>query len=87
MQMKNSLLQRMLMMVLLGTFFAFVCLGQSKGQLSEYKRNALTEMLIYHTEDEFGYDIYQAFLAIPTPDKYDSHEIGLCVIKNDSIRT
>ncbi len=87
MQMKNSLLQRMLMMVLLGTFFTFVCLGQSKGQLSEYKRNALAEMLIYHTEDEFGYDIYQAFLAIPTPDKYDSHEIGLCVIKNDSIRT
>lgn len=55
------------------------------GVLKEYRRNSLATMLVYHPEDEFGNDIYQAFEIIPTPDKYDDHNIGFRVLDNDSI--
>ncbi|HOS36598.1 MAG TPA: hypothetical protein PK984_00080 [Paludibacteraceae bacterium] len=42
-------------------------------------------MMIFHSEDEFGQDIYEAFDSIPTPDKYDDHNFGIRVISNDSI--
>lgn len=61
-----------------------VC-AQSNGILKEYRRNSLATMLVYHPEDEFGINIYQAFDSIPTPDKYDDHNLILRVISNDSI--
>ena len=52
----------------------------------EYRRNALTTMLVYHPEDEFGFDIYKAFDSLPIPDKYDDHSIeDARVIDNSTI--
>ncbi|MBQ9705109.1 MAG: hypothetical protein IJV55_02805 [Paludibacteraceae bacterium] len=59
--------------------------AQSAGALREYRRNALAEMLVYHSEDEFGKEIYEAFMAKPASDKYDDHNIGFSVVDNDSI--
>lgn len=64
---------------------ALVCAAQRAGELKEYRRNALAEMMIYHSEDEFGTEIYEAFMAKPASDKYDDHNIGFSVIDNDSI--
>lgn len=50
-----------------------------------YYRSALTSMMIYHPEDEFGYDVYRIFKSLPAPDKYDPHAIEYCVIDNSYI--
>lgn len=59
--------------------------GQSNGELNEYRRNALATMMVYHSEDQFGDSIYRAFESMPVPDKYDDHSFGYNVIINDSI--
>ncbi len=52
----------------------------------DYRRNALTTMLVYHPEDEFGINIYEAFDSLPVPDKYDDHTIAsMRVIDNSEI--
>ncbi len=50
-----------------------------------YRRNALAEAMIYHSEDTFGRNIQEAFEAIPISDKYDDHSIGIRIIDNDYI--
>ncbi len=54
------------------------------GELN-YRRNALSTMLVYHPEDEFGINIYQAFDSLPMPDKYDDHTLAFRVIDNSLI--
>ena len=73
--------------VLLATLWLIVGFvsAQNTGQIREYNRSSLATMMIFHSEDEFGQDIYQAFDSIPTPDKYDDHNFGIRVISNDSI--
>ena len=52
-----------------------------------YRRNSLATILVYHPEDEFGYEIYKAFDSLPIPDKYDDHTIeGVRTIDNSKIR-
>ena len=70
-------------------FVSILCcslMAQSEGELQEYRRNSLSTMMVYHSEDTFGMHIYEAFQAIPIPDKYDDHNLGWNVILNDSIR-
>ena len=60
-------------------------MAQAQEVLS-YRRNSLAMMLVYHPEDEFGYEIYKAFDSLPVPDKYDDHTInGVRVIDNGTI--
>lgn len=56
-----------------------------KKTVSKYFRNALTSMMIYHPEDEFGYDVYKIFKDLPPEDKYDMHDVGLHVLDNSLI--
>ncbi len=51
----------------------------------DYRRNSLTTMLVYHPEDEFGIDIFQAFDSLPMPDKYDDHQLPWKVINNNEV--
>lgn len=57
--------------------------AQSEPQ--RYYRSALTSMMVYHPEDEFGYEVYNIFKDLPTPDKYDAHSVGYRVIDNAHI--
>lgn len=62
-----------------------VIAAQAQEQLS-YRRNALSTVLVYHPEDEFGGEIFKAFDSLPVPDKYDDHTIeGVRVIDNSAI--
>ena len=60
--------------------------AQSDGRLDKYRRNSLANLMVYHSEDEFGMSIFEAFQAIPTPDKYDNHSMGWNVIQNSQIK-
>lgn len=56
-----------------------------KKTVTPYFRNALTTMMVYHPEDEFGYDVYEIFNQLAPLEKYDSHPIKVCVIDNSKI--
>lgn len=56
-----------------------------KKTFTPYYRNALTNMMIYHPEDEFGYDVYSIFRNLPEDDKYDAHDVELKVIDNSLV--
>lgn len=56
------------------------------GALADYKRNSLSTVLVYHPEDEFGIKIYEAFMALPVPDKYDDHNLNLRIIDNSTVQ-
>ena len=51
-----------------------------------YYRNALTSMMIYHPEDEFGYDVYKIFTHLPAFEKFDNHDVDLRVINNEAVK-
>lgn len=59
--------------------------AQTADDALDYRRNAIATMMVYHSEDEFGTEIYNAFSEIPVPDKYDDHNIDIRVVINDSI--
>lgn len=69
----------------IGLVIALPLLAQSNDQALNYRRNALATMLVFHPEDEFGINIYEAFDSLPLPDKYDDQNVGLRVIDNSQI--
>ena len=69
----------------IGLVIALPLLAQSNDQALNYRRNALATMLVFHPEDEFGRNIYEAFDSLPLPDKYDDQNIGMRVIDNSQI--
>ena len=77
--MKNYSILALLLLFAAGVF------AQTNGELDKYRRNALGEAMVYHSEDTFGVEIFEAFESIPVSDKYDDHNIGLRVVANDSI--
>ncbi len=79
MNMKKQLIISLLLLSVTGVF------AQTNGQLDKYRRNSLGEAMVYHSEDTFGVQIFEAFESIPVSDKYDDHNVGLRVVANDSI--
>jgi len=47
-----------------------------KGKLNEYKRSSLTSLMVYHPEDTFANEIYNAYISNPFPDKFNNHNIS-----------
>lgn len=50
------------------------------GELIKYRRSSIATMIVIHPEDEFSTDIKDAYLEIPTPDKFNDHNTKLKVI-------
>lgn len=68
--------------LLVGSLFAQ---DAKKKPVSPYYRNALAQMMIYHPEDEFGYDVYKIFSNLPELEKFDNHDTNLRVIDNSRV--
>ena len=47
-----------------------------KSKLNEYKRSSLTSFMVYHPEDTFANEIYNAYISNPFPDKFNNHNIS-----------
>lgn len=71
--------------IILMLLFAFGSFTQAQTASTGYYRSALTSMMVYHPEDEFGYDVYQIFKDLPKPEKYDNHAIEYSVLDNSCI--
>lgn len=48
---------------------------QADATLAKYRRSSLYSVLIRHPETQYGKSIDSAFLAIPTPDKFNNHDL------------
>ncbi len=57
-----------------------------KHDITPYYRNALTQMMVYHAEDEFGYDVYEIFKNLPALEKFDRHDLSYRVIDNSKVK-
>lgn len=57
-----------------------------KGKLQKYMRSSIATMMVYHPEDEFAPDIKDAFTVIPTPDKYNNHDLSIKSISYNNLR-
>lgn len=47
------------------------------GSLAKYRRSSLYTVLIRHPEAKYGNSIDSAFLSIPTPDKFNNHDLSI----------
>ncbi len=69
------------------TFLFILLLSMTAAaQHAPYFRNALTNMMVYHIEDEFGYNVYEIFKDLPALEKFDNHDISLRVIDNSKVK-
>lgn len=59
-----------------------VAMEPAKERSMKYDRSSLAMAMIIHPEDEFGGAIDSAYHAMPFPDKYDDHSIGVSRIDN-----
>ena len=81
-------MKKYLLVALAGTILTTTALHAQEAEkktVSKYFRNSLTSMMVYHPEDEFGYDVYQIFSELPPMDRYDAHDVGLRVLDNSRI--
>lgn len=78
--------KRTILTAVLGLIITLSMTAQTDNGVMEYKRNSLALMMVYHSEDEFGIDIYNAWDSIPFPDKFDNHNMDeVRVMTSDSI--
>lgn len=47
------------------------------GRLAKYRRSSLYTILIRHPEAKYGQSIDSAFLSIPTPEKFNNHDLAI----------
>lgn len=46
----------------------------------EYRRNSLYSVLIAHTDQKFAEEIQRVFIDMPTPDKYNDHDLSVKIV-------
>lgn len=65
---------------------AGMCLGNVYAQdnaeepLMDYRRSSLYSVLVSHNQQKFAYEIGKVFLEIPTPDKYNDHNLSVRIV-------
>lgn len=79
----NKKILSLAVVLLLGATTMFA--KKAEDRVSKYYRNALVNMMVYHPEDEFGYEVYEIFQNLPPQERFDNHDIGLRVFDNSKI--
>lgn len=57
--------------------------AQNSDADTPYRRSSLYSILVNHTDQKFANEIRTAFVAMPTPDKYNNHDLSVKVITLD----
>ena len=62
--------------------FSAVTIGDKDLEVTElkYSRNSLYSILVSHTDQKFASEIQSQFLAIPTPEQYNNHDLSVKVV-------
>lgn len=57
---------------------------QSDGSIARYHRSSLYSVLLCHSNFPYGEEIRQTFLSIPTPDKFNNHNLSVRTIESSA---
>ncbi len=57
---------------------------QQDGSIARYHRSSLYSVLLRHSNFPYGREIEQTFLSIPTPDKFNDHNLGIRSIESSA---
>lgn len=57
--------------------------AQENEAAMKYRRSSLYSLLINHDDQKFAQEISDVFLNIPTPDKYNNHDLSVKVVAMD----
>jgi hypothetical protein len=61
--------------------FCFASIFILQAQTADtYRRSSLYSILIKHAEKEFCPEIIEVFNSIPIPDKFDDHNLNMCIV-------
>lgn len=62
--------------------FSAVTIGAKDLEVTElkYSRNSLYSILVSHTDQKFASEIQSQFLAIPTPEQYNNHDLSVKIV-------
>ena len=58
--------------------------AQEDSTAMDYRRSSLYSLLINHDDQKFAKEISDVFLQIPTPEKYNDHNLSVRVVSMDS---
>ena len=59
--------------------------GRSEdGKMQKYRRSSLYSVLIAHSQFNYGDVIKETFVSIPTPDKFNSHDVAVKIFESSS---
>ena len=79
-------MRRTNLLLLISMLFCANIYAQEKGQAyKEYSRSSIASLNIYHPEDSMGQTIFDAFMSIPVPDKFDDHNVNVKYITDSDI--
>lgn len=48
---------------------------------NDYRRSSIYSLLVRHTEKRFGNEIMEEYLKLPTPDKYNNHNLNVRLVE------
>ncbi len=70
--------------ITIGCIFASSAKDVEQPVETKYNRSSIYSILVNHTEQKFASEIESQFLNIPTPDKYNNHDLSIKVLNVDS---
>lgn len=66
-------------------FLANTIIGQEENN-TKYRRSSIYTLLVTHPTEKFGSDIEDVFITMPTPDKFDNHDLNVKTFSYNYIR-
>lgn len=66
--------------LILGASFSAANAQKLNDETMNYRRSSLYSLMVNHTDQQFANEIKEAFLQIPTPDKFNNHDLSVKVL-------
>lgn len=69
---------------IISIFLTSIGKGQETSRQA-YRRSSLYTLLITHSSEKFGSDIKDVFITMPTPEKFDNHDLNIKTIEHKGL--
>lgn len=78
-----SVMKKIALVWMLAALSAVQLHAQKDSTMMDYRRSSLYSLLVNHDDQKFAKEISDVFLKIPTPDKYNNHDLSVKVVLMD----
>lgn len=77
-------MKKIILVLALAALSAAPSFAQKDSAMMDYRRSSLYSLLINHDDQKFAEEISDVFLQIPTPEKYNDHNLSVRVVSMDT---